>query len=116
MTLFRAFLAALLIIMLIYTSIAVFNEGWNLIPAFFGNIADLTWTGQFNLDFLTYLILSGLWVAWRGGFTGSAIGLGLAASTLGMLFMAPYLLLLLNSKDGDIRRVLLGVRAAEDTR
>ncbi|MEM7546536.1 MAG: hypothetical protein AAF367_13445 [Pseudomonadota bacterium] len=49
-----------------------------------GDLASGNWRGQFNLDFLVYLILSGLWVAWRGGFSGQSIALGFMASVLGM--------------------------------
>jgi hypothetical protein len=50
----------------------------------------MTWSGQFNLDFMTFLGLSGIWVAWRHQFTGGAIALGVVAFFGGMMFLAPY--------------------------
>lgn len=64
--------------------IAVSGHGLNLLPLVMGDLASGNWRGQFNLDFLVYLILSGLWVAWRGGFSGQSIALGFMASVLGM--------------------------------
>ena len=62
----RAFRTLLLLIWLViagYTALVVAHHGANLLPVFFGDIASLTWPGQFNLDFLCMLLLSGLWVA-----------------------------------------------------
>ena len=79
--------------------------------AIFGPIFAFTWQGQFNVDFTSYLILSGVWIAWRGGFTGGSIALGLLASPLGMLFFAPSLIFLVGRSGGVPRRLLLGVHA-----
>ena len=69
------------------------------------------WPGQFNLDFFCFLLLSGLWVSWRGRFRPAALGLGLLAVFGGMLVLAIYLLIALSRSEGDIRKVLLGDRA-----
>ena len=111
MAMFRSLLVAFLLIVLAFTSIAVATDGWTLVPIFFGDIAALNWRGQFNLDFLTYLILSGVWVGWRGGWSSGAVILGIIAATLGMIFMATYLLYLLHKTSGDMKHVLLGVHA-----
>jgi hypothetical protein len=69
MTLFRIFLVTIIAVIGVYTAIVIANHGMGLYPIFFGDIADMTWPGQFNLDFLGFLILSGVWVAWRHAFS-----------------------------------------------
>lgn len=108
---FRLLLLAITVVIVVLTIAAVANEGWNLLPHFFGPIFALTWQGQFNADFTTYLILSGLWMAWRGGFTTGCIALGLVAPPLGILFFAPYLVFLIGKSGGDPKKLLLGVHA-----
>ena len=92
-----------------YTLITVLNHGWNLVPVFLGDLTSLSWRGQFNLDFSTYLLLSALWVAWRGGFTAGSIALGAAALGLGMLILSAYLLMLTSRPGTTMRTLLLGV-------
>lgn len=110
MTPFRLFLYAVLGAILAYTAVTVARYGPNLLPAFFGEMMLFTWQGQFNLDFLTFLLLSGLWTAWRNGFTARGNALGAVAVFGGMVFLAAYLLILDRKHDGDLRRILLGVR------
>ncbi len=88
------------------------NHGWNLLPIFLANIADMSWSGQFNLDFITFLGLSGIWVAWRHQFTGSGIALGIVAFFGGMMFLAPYLLWTSAQAGGDVKTLLLGKERA----
>lgn len=107
---FRLFLLACLVVIVGYTGVTIAGHGWNLLPVFFGDMAAMGWPGQFNLDFFCFLLLSGLWVAWRGGFRPAALALGLLAVFGGMLFLSLYLLILLWRTNGDIRRVLLGQR------
>lgn len=111
MSQFRLLLIAITIVIVVFTIATIANDGWNLLPHFFGPIVAVTWQGQFNLDFTTYLILSGLWMAWRGGFTGVSIALGLLAPPLGILFFAPYLIYLIAQSEGDTKKLLLGVHA-----
>jgi hypothetical protein len=111
MTPFRALLILFLLAVGGYTAVTIAGHGWNLLPDFFGAVSAFTWQGQFNLDFLTYLILSGLWTAWRGGFTAASIALGVVAAGLGILFLAAYLLVLDMRHRGDRRAMLLGVHA-----
>lgn len=110
MAAFRAYLVAALACIAGYTLVVGRNHGWNLLPVFFSQIADLGWPGQFNLDFMTMLGLSGLWVAWRHGFTPGAIALGFVAFFGGMMFLAPYLLWAGSEAGGDPARMLLGNR------
>jgi hypothetical protein len=94
--------------LLIYTTITISNHGWNLVPIFFGDMFDMTWPGQFNFDFFGFLLLSGLWVAWRHQF--SAIGLLLSVFAVfgGMMFLSLYLFIETNRSNGDVRELLLG--------
>jgi len=62
-----------------YTSVVVARHGLGLLPIFFGDMATMTWPGQFNLDFLSLLTLSGLWVAWRHRYSAAGLVLGLLA-------------------------------------
>ena len=91
-----------------YTFVAFQKEGIQLFSIFISQIQSLTWAGQFNLDFSSYLVLSGLWIMWRNKFTVSSLFLGTSAMILGMVFFAPYLLFLLNREKGDLKKVLIG--------
>ena len=113
MTRFRQLLIAITLVIVLFTVAAVLNEGLNLLPHFFKPIRALTWQGQFNVDFSTYLVLSGVWMAWRGGFTHKSIALGVLTPPLGILFFAPYLLFLARKANGDPKIFLLGVHAGD---
>ncbi|MEQ1753295.1 MAG: hypothetical protein ABL973_04100 [Micropepsaceae bacterium] len=108
MTAFRVWLATIFVALAIYTAMVVANFGWNLFAVFIGDMARMEWPGQFNLDFLFLLTLSGLWTAWRNAFTPVGIVLALLATFGGALFMSVYLLFLTFQANGDIREVLLG--------
>lgn len=107
---FRLFLAAVIVIIAVYTFFVIAEHGWGLLPIFFGDIAAMTWPGQFNLDFLGFLLLSGLWISWRHEFSGAGIALGIAAIFGGMPFLSAYLLIA--GRNGSIDRLLLGPRRA----
>ena len=113
MTLFRIFCAAIIAAVSIYTTIVIANHGMGLYPIFFGDIADITWRGQFNVDFLCFLLMSGAWVAWRHAFSLNGLLLGFAAFNLGAPFLAGYLLIEGYRNKGDSAALLLGrTRAA----
>jgi hypothetical protein len=103
----RIYLSVLFVVILGYTSVTIANHGMNLISIFFGDMATMAWPGQFNLDFMFMLTLSGLWVAWRHEFTPVGVVLGLLALFGGAMFLSAYLLIL-TSRDRDVRRLLLG--------
>lgn len=115
MTAFRLFLAACLATIVIYTSQTIAHHGLDLLPVFFGDMAAMAWPGQFNLDFFTFLLLSGLWVSWRHRFSGAGIALGLVAVFGGMLFLSSYLLLHSWRVRGDVRALLLGPSRTANT-
>lgn len=108
--LFKILLTVQTVVVLIYTFIAYQTEGADLFSVFIANIKSLTWSGQFNLDFLCYLTLSGLWIMWRNKFSGNSVLVGIIAMILGIVFFAPFLLWLLHKKNGDLKRILIGDR------
>jgi hypothetical protein len=113
MTAFRGLLILIIAVLGTYTAMVGFNHGWSLFPVFFGDLAAMTWAGQFNADFTGFLLLSGLWLSWRHHFSPGGLALGIAGFFGGMMLLAPNLVYATFKEDGDIRAVLLGpVRAA----
>jgi len=109
---FRGFVLAIFAAIVVYTAVVVSNHGLNLLPIFFGDIAKMEWPGQFNLDFLGFLLLSGFWLAWRNSFSASGIVLGVLGVFLGAPFLTAYLFLTSISTGGDVRLLLLGPERA----
>lgn len=108
MLLLRIFLVLAWLLLVGYTALVGLEYGFNLLPIFFGDMAAITWPGQFNLDFMLLLTLSGLWAAWRGGFTVKSMAWGLVLTVGGALVLLPYLLWLSYQTQGNISRLLLG--------
>jgi hypothetical protein len=116
MTLFRIFLVTIIAVVGVYTAIVIANHGMGLYPIFFADMQDMTWRGQFNLDFLCFLIMSGVWVAWRHAFSATGLVLGFAAFNLGAPFLAAYLLVESGRNKGDSAAILLGKARAANRR
>lgn len=108
MNAFRILLAAIFAILAAYTAVVIARHGANLLPILFGDIARMAWPGQFNLDFLSLLTLSGLWIAWRHRFTPAGLALGACGLFGGGLFLSAYLLVQSFRTGGDMRALLLG--------
>jgi hypothetical protein len=108
MAAFRIYLVIVIACLGTYTTMVGLEHGWNLLPVFFADIAAMTWPGQFNFDFTTFLALSGLWLAWRHRFSAGGLVLGLLGFFGGMLVLAPYLLYASHRAKGDARVLLLG--------
>lgn len=108
----RTLSVILFVCLAIYTAIVIAGHGVNLLPDFFGDLFAMGWSGQFNLDFMFYLLLSALWIAWRHEFSPGGIALGLAASVGGMLFFAAYLFFAAGNSQGDMKVLLLGRQRA----
>ena len=91
-----------------YTAGTITHHGCYLMPEFFNAIEQGAWPGQFNADFLGFLALSGLWLAWRHHFSP----IGLASGVLGLFggtpVLATYLLVASILAQGDMRVLLLG--------
>jgi hypothetical protein len=95
---------------LVYTIYAVKNEGCSLFQIFTTNMTAFNWNGQFNLDFSCYLTLSGIWIMWRNKFTASSIFMAIVAMIMGIIVFAPYLLYVLITEKGNVKKMLLGDR------
>jgi ABC-type Fe3+-siderophore transport system permease subunit len=108
MAIFRAFLVLVTVGILGYTGVVGANHGWNLVPIFFGEMSAMTWSGQFNFDFMCFLVLSGIWTSWRSGFTPKGLALGTVAISFGIMFLAPYLLYLSYKEGGDTIAMIVG--------
>lgn len=108
------FLKGLLIIqtlgLIIYTVIAIQNDGANFLARAQEFATSMSWMGQFALDFQCYLILSALWIAWRDKFSLKSIVIALVAMILGIIVFAPYILYLLSKEKGDLKKILIGNR------
>ncbi len=105
---FRLLLGIIFISVAVYTAPVIANHGLNLFSVFFGDMADMGWPGQFNLDFLGFLILSAVWTAWRNRFSASGLGLAVLAFFFGAPFLTLYLLYLSFKTDGDVSLMLVG--------
>ncbi len=112
MLVFRILLLAIFSCLAIYTAIVIFNHGWNLLPVFFGDMAAMTWPGQFNADFMGFLILSALWLAWSNSFSPVGILLAVCGFFGGIMFLAPYLFIMSFKCEGSMQRLLLGDSSA----
>ena len=113
MTILRLFTAVFLAVLIVYTGIVMANHGFGLVPIFFGDMAAMAWPGQFNLDFMGFLMLSGLWVSWRHEYSLTGWLLTPLALTGGMLFLCIYLLVMSFRVNGDLKALILGeARAA----
>ena len=112
MAAFRALLALVFTILVVVTAITIANHGPNLFPVFFGDIAELTWRGQFNVDFACFLVFSALWLMWRHEFSGAGLVLGVFGFFGGALFLSAYLFVMSRRVDDDVAALLLGPERA----
>jgi hypothetical protein len=108
MNLFRLLLSIIFVAVAGYTAVVVRSHGMGLLSVFFADIAKMQWPGQFNLDFLCMLTLSGLWVSFRHGFRAPGLLLGVCAFFGGALFLSVYLFVESLRAGGDVERLLLG--------
>ena len=111
---FRILLAILFFTIVIYTLFVVKNHGLGLLPIFLGDIKAMTWPGQFNLDFLGFLVLSGTWLAWRNHFSPKGIALGVLGFFGGIPVLTTYLFFV-SLKAKDMKEVFLGPKRAAAT-
>ncbi|MEM7329148.1 MAG: hypothetical protein AAF437_10430 [Pseudomonadota bacterium] len=108
MTLLRLYALIFLAVLTVYTGIVMANHGANLVPIFFNDMAAMAWPGQFNLDFMGFLILSALWVGWRHEY--SLVGWLLTPLALfgGMMFLTIYLLIVSFRVNRNLNALLIG--------
>lgn len=112
MALLRLFALVFMIVLSVYTVIVMANYGANLVPVFVGDIGAMTWPGQFNLDFLGFLILSALWIGWRHEYSLTGWLLTPLAFFGGMMFLTIYILIMSFRVNGDLKALVLGERRA----
>ena len=108
MKLFQALLVLMIATLLGYTGLVLLGQGEGLFSTYFRDIAAVNWAGQFDLDFSCFLALSGIWLAWRHHFSTGGLVLGLLAPVLGILLVAPYLLITSLQVKGDVKALLIG--------
>ena len=108
----RISLVTILVVLSGYTAVVISNHGWNLLEVFFGDMREMAWPGQFNLDFMGFLALSAVWTAWRHHFSPLGLLLGLVAFFGGMAFLTIYLLITSYTVKGDVKALLLGSQRA----
>jgi len=96
--------------LLLYTTIAIQNDGFNFVERFQEFTFSMNWIGQFTLDFQCYLTLSAVWIAWRNKFSIKSVLFAIIAKILGIIIFAPYLIYRVQKEKGDITKVLIGNR------
>ena len=105
---FRIWMGLQFVAIVAYTLAVGLNHGWNLMPVFFGDMLSMNWRGQFNFDFSGFLLLSGVWVAWRNAFSTVGVALGAVATFGGILFLSAYLFWCSLTSNGDFAALMLG--------
>ena len=108
MNAFRILLVVIFLAISGYTVIVINNHGIGLLPVFFGDMAEMGWPGQFNLDFMCLLALSALWVSWRHQFSAVGLLLGVCAFFGGALFLSIYLFIQSYRVNGNVNLLLMG--------
>ena len=108
MAAFRILLIVLFAAIFAYTAIVAAHHGLGLLPIFFGDIRAMAWPGQFNVDFMSLLTLSALWLAWRHHFSALGLMLALLGFFGGGLFLSLYLFIASLQAKGDVKVLLLG--------
>ncbi len=105
---FQILMVVLFAVIAAYTAVVMINHGPNLFPVFFGDILAMSWAGQFNVDFTSFLTLSAVWLAWRHHFTPAGLALGVLGFFGGGLFLCAYLFIVSLGVAGDPKVLLLG--------
>ena len=113
MSAFRGLLLFLFTGVVGYTAVVIADHGLGLFAIFFADIAKLGWPGQFNVDFMSLLTLSGLWLAWRHHFSPAGIALGVLGFFGGAPVLTAYLFLVSLEAKGDVNELLLGKARAK---
>lgn len=108
MTALRVALVIIFASIAAYTSVVISHHGMGLFTVFFGDMAKMEWPGQFNLDFMCMLLLSGLWVSFRHRFSATGLLLGVCAVLGGATLLSLYLFVESLRVKGDVTALLLG--------
>ncbi|MDJ0790175.1 MAG: hypothetical protein QNK05_25555 [Myxococcota bacterium] len=110
MVILRGFLIVATVAIYLMTFAASASHGINWPAVAVHDLMALNWRSQFDTDFILYLLLGATWIAWREGGTARGWAFGAVSVVLGGMFSFPYLLHATYVAEGDVRRVLLGVR------
>jgi len=111
---FRIFLAALLLMVVGYTIPVLMEHGISpLFSTFFGDMSKFGWAGQFNNDFMGFLVLSAVWLAWRHHFSAAGLALGVGGFFGGIPFLTGYLLIVSFQSNDDIVALFVGENRAD---
>jgi len=104
----RILLVVLYVVLAGYTVAVASQHGMNFMPVIFGLLAAVNWPGQITLDFLVYLTLSALWIAWRHRFSPGGIALGVLVFFGAALVSLIYVFWATIDARGDVKLLLLG--------
>lgn len=96
------------VIIFAITFLVTTSNGANWPSVFFGDILELNWLSQFNVDFLIHLFLLATWITWREGFTAKGYFFGFLSIFLGGMFGFLYILYASVQAKGDPKALLLG--------
>lgn len=108
MPFFLTYVALMFVTIAVYTGFVISAHGADFISGFIAAITAMTWAGQFNADFMIYLGISALWIAWRHQFTPAGLGLAFCGLVGGALFFLPYLFIVAGKANGNAAALLLG--------
>ena len=90
MNTFRLTLMTLSVIWAAFTLFVFARDGADFLTPYMAALPGLGWPAHIHLDFALYLVLSGLWLAWRTGVAAGGRARGGGAPWVGMRFLAPY--------------------------
>ena len=103
----RLFLVISAFTIFLVTYIAIEDQGIFWPTVFFGDILNLGWRSQFNIDFLIHLLLLATWIAWREGNTAKGYVFGFLSIFMGGMFGFLYVLYATFEAKGDPKLVEL---------
>ncbi|MEO0400786.1 MAG: hypothetical protein AAF214_00265 [Pseudomonadota bacterium] len=104
----RRVVGAMVAVLVVYTLVVMVVHGPDLLTPFFGDLVAVNWSGQFNLDFSLYLVLSTLWFVWRNGFSRISLICAPVVLVGGMLVFGCYLIWQSTRVEGRMDVLLLG--------
>lgn len=110
MTLLKLFLILSSVLIFAITIFVVSANGINWPAIFFGDVLEISWRSQFNVDFLIHLFLLATWITWRENFTAKGYFFGFLSIFLGGMFGFLYILYASFQAKGDAKSLLVGVR------
>ncbi len=108
----RILLVILYAVLAGYTIAVASEHGMNFMTVIFGLLGAVDWPGQITLDFLIYLALSALWIAWRHRFSPAGIVMAVLAFFGAALVLLVYVFWATFDARGDVRILLLGRQRA----